>query len=943
MKQAIFSFLQISAYTFGYLYFASNATLAQVTSDGTVNTIVNQNGNIAEITGGETRGSNLFHSFQDFSVPTGNEAFFDNTNDISNIFSRVTGGNISNIDGVIRANGSASLFLINPAGIIFGENARLDIGGSFYGSTASSILFEEGEFSAVDHLEQPILTINAPIGLGFRDEPGNIINRSDLSETRIFVETDINGEDVYYEYPRDRIGLKVSQGNNIALIGGNVSIEKSGITAPGGRASLGGLSQSGVVTFNADGSFIFPEEIEKADLSLISDGDSSGGLRPSVIDVGSNAGGFIDLNARDLVVRNSNIFLGIEAGLSDSVGGDINLNADSMVLKNLFIESTVFNGEGRVGDINLNADSLVLNNSRIESDVFNGEGRVGDINLNADSLVLYNSFLRSTISSKEGKGGDINLNADSLVLNTSFIDSSRVAREGMVGDINLNASSISLNYSWIESTVFYIFNPGAGNLGNINLNTDSLSLNNSRIISGMIINGRFDQEIVIEGDLNFGDIAIDTNSLVLNNNSWIVSTLNYHLVNHGGDIFLKGDLNFGDIEIDANSLVLDNNSLIISDMNTTLYEGDIFFEGDLDLGNIDLSTNSLSIANNSDIITQTNTSANAANLQIYATESIKISGINSSISSQTGNSGNAGKININTPKLTIVDNGQISTSNFLNETWKITFDGRLTRNILDQQIEGLGDAGTINITANNVSLKDRGGITALSSAGNGGNINLRVNDVLSLRNNSKISATAGELETPGNGGNIDINSKFIVAFPNSNNDITANAFEGAGGNITIATEGIFGIQERPQNYRTNDITASSEMSRSNNVLITPADLNSVRGATELPNNVIMTEETTTQACQANRETAAKNGLSITGKGGISFAPDLPLNSHNISVNGEYINSTSVIPQPIETSKGKIQPARGIKLTETGEIILTPYRTNNAGERIPEGAINCDRT
>ncbi len=133
---------------------------------------VNQNGNVSEITGGETRGSNLFHSFQDFSVGTGNEAFFDNANDISNIFSRVTGGNISNIDGLIRANGSADLFLINPAGIIFGENARLDIGGSFYGSTASSILFENGEFSAADLENPPLLTVNAPIGLGFRDEPG---------------------------------------------------------------------------------------------------------------------------------------------------------------------------------------------------------------------------------------------------------------------------------------------------------------------------------------------------------------------------------------------------------------------------------------------------------------------------------------------------------------------------------------------------------------------------------------------------------------------------------------------------------------------------------------------------------------------------------------------------------------------------------------------------
>jgi filamentous hemagglutinin family protein len=167
--------------------FRTPSLLAQVTSDDTVNTQVTENGNTAEITGGETRGDNLFHSFQDFSVPTGNEASFLNANDISNIFSRVTGGNISNIDGLISANGSANLFLINPAGIIFGEGARLDIGGSFYGSSASSILFEDGEFSAADLDNPPLLTVNAPIGLGFRDQPGDIVNRaSNRNQYRFF-------------------------------------------------------------------------------------------------------------------------------------------------------------------------------------------------------------------------------------------------------------------------------------------------------------------------------------------------------------------------------------------------------------------------------------------------------------------------------------------------------------------------------------------------------------------------------------------------------------------------------------------------------------------------------------------------------------------------------------------------------------------------------------
>jgi hypothetical protein len=80
-------------------------------------------------------------------------------------------------------------------------------------------------------------------------------------------------------------------------------------------------------------------------------------------------------------------------------------------------------------------------------------------------------------------------------------------------------------------------------------------------------------------------------------------------------------------------------------------------------------------------------------------------------------------------------------------------------------------------------------------------------------------------------------------------------------------------------------------------------------------------------------------LAIAGKGGIIPAPDAPLNSENI-MSGEQSTAASTIPQPIKTSQGQIQPARGIIVTKLGKIILTAYRTNSAGERIPQGKINC---
>ncbi|MGK7896643.1 MAG: filamentous hemagglutinin N-terminal domain-containing protein [Xenococcus sp. (in: cyanobacteria)] len=310
-------------------------TIAQVTPDGTTNTTVDVSGNDFTINQGDRAGDNLFHSFRDFSVPTDGSAFFNNAADIANIFSRVTGGNISDINGLLRANGTASLFLINPAGIIFGEGARLDIGGSFYGSTADSIVFADGEFSASNLANPPVLTINAPIGLNFRDNPGDIINRS----------------------VADDVGLQVPSGKNFTLFGGNINLEAGKITAPGGIINLGGLSAAGEITINSDGSLVFPDGVIRSDVSLSDQAEAN---------VQASGGGFINVNARNLTLSDGSLLSG---GIAENTGsvnaqaGDITINTTSVTARGNSIISTATNtnGVGNAGNINITTNTLEFN------------------------------------------------------------------------------------------------------------------------------------------------------------------------------------------------------------------------------------------------------------------------------------------------------------------------------------------------------------------------------------------------------------------------------------------------------------------------------------------------------------------------------------------------------------------------------------------------------
>ena len=166
-----------------FIVINNTPVVTKITPDNTLgaeSSRVIPDGNIDRIDGGALRERNLFHSFSQFNVNNGQRVYFNNPTGVENILTRVTGGNASNILGTLGVDGNANLFLINPSGIVFGENARLDVRGSFVGTTASGLQFgEQGNFSATNPEAPPLLTVN-PNALFFNQLQGNggITNKS---------------------------------------------------------------------------------------------------------------------------------------------------------------------------------------------------------------------------------------------------------------------------------------------------------------------------------------------------------------------------------------------------------------------------------------------------------------------------------------------------------------------------------------------------------------------------------------------------------------------------------------------------------------------------------------------------------------------------------------------------------------------------------------------
>jgi large exoprotein involved in heme utilization and adhesion len=379
----------------------------------------------------------------------------------------VTGTSISKLDGLITANGSANLFLINPNGIIFGPNASLDIGGSFVASTASSLLFGDGtQFSATNPQTPPLLTVSVPIGLQF-------------GQTAMPIH--VEGSN-----------LEVPIGKTLALLGGDVVIKGDGtgtgyqLEASTGRIELGSVAANSLVSLTpiAQGWKLGYNGVQNfQDIKV---------FQKAVIDTSGNGSGAIQLRGRQIVITD-----GSEVGaanFADEEGQPLEINASESVEVSgddtLLFTSTVSEKQG--ADIRIETRRLTVRDGAIIDASTFASGRAGNLTVNASesvevvgsdgfpSLITSASYPAPLDGSSpgDGDGGTVHITTRKLILRDGGVIQAITTGSGKGGNVIVDASE-SVEVSGLQPDVLSGLSAAtqgsaAGDGGNITINTQRL-------------------------------------------------------------------------------------------------------------------------------------------------------------------------------------------------------------------------------------------------------------------------------------------------------------------------------------------------------------------------------------------------------------------------------------------------------------------------------------
>jgi len=639
---------------------------------------------------GQQRGGNLFHSFQEFNLNRLESATFSGPNSINNIISRVTGGNPSNIDGLIRSTVPADMYFLNPNGIMFGPNAQLDVQGSFHASTADYLrLGENGRFDARNPSDS-LLTVAPIASFGFLTNSPTKITTQDSQLTVPYGRTlSLVSGDLYLNSSTPPVMLNED---------GSVIIPSNSVLfANSGRINLASVASEGEVTFNS------------LELNL---GYAKGGqirIDKYLVDVSGQGDGSIFIRGENLVVTNSS-----------------QIQAKKQILSENSPKLSSDNGSQKVS-IDIEVETLSFNNqSYISGDSFTSENS-GNIVIKANEISFRNGSWISNRVFSTGDSGDITLTTDNILLEDGGIGT-LTYHTGDAGDIHLKANEVvtitgaDVKGGW-QSGLASVSNVAHENIisgagGDIVLEARELVITNGgKIRSGTTAKG--DKQSQQAGNIDIrvsGTIKlIGVNPYGENGNglgSGITASSNGS--NAG---------NAGTISLTANALSITEGAEIIA--NTSgLGQG----------GHINLNINGpISISGDSALMTFKEPQYSQLVFQEnfpHQKDRISISGIYANSFSHINNAGHAGDINIQAHQITLEENNKIATEteNATGGNINIEMSGLiyLQEGIIETSVHGgKGDGGNINIENPIFVVLNNSEVHAHAEKGHGGNIQIK--------------------------------------------------------------------------------------------------------------------------------------------------------------------------------------------------------------------------
>ncbi|NEO34338.1 MAG: filamentous hemagglutinin N-terminal domain-containing protein [Symploca sp. SIO3C6] len=837
-----------------------NRAEAQITPDNTLgneSSVVTPNvdlkGALADlIEGGAIRDINLFHSFLEFNVSDGGRVYFANPVGIESIFTRVTGNNVSNILGTLGVDGAANLFLLNPNGIVFGNNAQLDVEGSFFGTTANSLVFgDASEFSATNPNQPPLLKVSTPLGLQYGANStsaiansGNLAVGQDL--TIAGVNLDLQGQlyaggDLKLQ-AEDILKIRDNLYNPfIAAAGGGLEVEgnqvvdifalnhpDSGLFAGGNLVLRSANSISGDAHYWSGGSF----RIEKLDGSLGSLFSPNDPIVRSLGDVelleytGSSlhilAGGSVSIpgtveitqadetgntinptdtpslaqvtlsNGSALVIDGTaQPTLDIRAGMNQqAIGNPLNLTGGNFESVEESINTIPESADINVGQISLKSpEGLVLLTNQYQPN----QSLLGGA-IEVETIGVDDTFGEFT-----GNSGSVIIDSRAQITITNRIDASSDSGLGRGGEIKLLADGdISLiNGAFVDAS-------GNGG-GGIEILGDRVSLSDgSRIFS------------ITTGSESGREVLVNAKQLMITDGAVVgAGTL--------------GEGSGGNLTVNATESVQVIGRSADSQLSSRLLART---NGRGDAGNLTISTPRLLIADGAVVEASTFGEGSGGSVTVNATESVQVIGRSadgefpSRLLANTEDKGSGGNLNISTPRLLIADGAQVSANTFgegaggsvsvnaseLVEVIDRSADGKFPSQLL-ASTEGQGNGGNIIIRTPTLLIADGASINAGTlDSGDGGSITVKASESVQVIGTSSDGEVSSALGTQAQGrvdaGNITISTPTLLIADGAS--INAGTLDsGDGGSITVkASESVQVIGtsvdgELTSNLRTN--------------------------------------------------------------------------------------------------------------------------------------------